>query len=71
VARPSKAFIRILERIVFGRPMGALGLMNSLDVAQRYSDWAWLTDHRACKSVQRKGLRIRAWNCFAFAGRRT
>lgn len=31
--------------------MGALELMNSLDVAQRYSDWAWLTDHRALASL--------------------
>ena len=31
---------------VFGRPMGALEFLNSLEVARRY-DWAHLTDHRA------------------------
>jgi hypothetical protein len=32
---------------VFGRPVGAIEFMNALDVAQRYRDWAWLTDHCA------------------------
>jgi hypothetical protein len=32
---------------IFGRPMGAIEFINALEVAQRYRDWAWLTDHRA------------------------
>jgi hypothetical protein len=31
---------------VFGRPMGALEFMNSLNVARRYGEWSWLTEHR-------------------------
>jgi len=38
---------------IFGRPMGALELMNSLDVVRRYADRAWLTDHRALAGLFR------------------
>jgi hypothetical protein len=31
---------------VFGRPYGAIEFMNSLEVARRYEDRAWLTTHR-------------------------
>ena len=31
---------------VFGRPMGAIEFLNSLELVKRY-EWAWLTDHRA------------------------
>jgi hypothetical protein len=32
---------------VFGRPVGALEFARSLDVAKKYSEWAWLTNHLA------------------------
>jgi hypothetical protein len=32
---------------IFGRPFGAIEFIESLDVARRYADWAWLTDHQA------------------------
>lgn len=38
---------------VFGRPMGAIEFMNSLEVARRYAEWAWLTDHRALAGLYR------------------
>lgn len=30
---------------VYGRPAGALALIDALDVAKRYAEWTWLTDH--------------------------
>ncbi len=36
---------------VFGRPMGAIEFMNSVEVVRRYSDWAWLTHHGALAEV--------------------
>ena len=36
---------------VFGRPMGALEFLNSLQVARRYGEWAWLTDHCALAAL--------------------
>jgi hypothetical protein len=30
---------------VFGRPMGAIELLNALDVVRRYGEWTWLTHH--------------------------
>jgi peptidoglycan/xylan/chitin deacetylase (PgdA/CDA1 family) len=32
---------------VFGRPYGAIEFVNALEVARRYGDRAWLTDHHA------------------------
>ena len=32
---------------VFGRPAGALAFIEALEVAKRYAEWAWLTDHAA------------------------
>jgi hypothetical protein len=51
LGRPPGCLDITVHAHVFGRPMGALELMNALDVAQRYSDWAWLTDHRALASL--------------------
>lgn len=47
LGRPAGCLDITVHAHVFGRPMGALEFMNSLDVARRYSDWSWLTDHRA------------------------
>ncbi len=38
---------------VFGRPAGALAFIDALDVARRYPDWAWLTDHDALARMWR------------------
>jgi peptidoglycan/xylan/chitin deacetylase (PgdA/CDA1 family) len=39
---------------VFGRPMGAIEFAKSLELAGRYSEWAWLTDHAALAGVFRE-----------------
>lgn len=38
---------------VFGRPMGAIEFINSLDVVRRHAEWAWLTDHSALAELFR------------------
>jgi peptidoglycan/xylan/chitin deacetylase (PgdA/CDA1 family) len=38
---------------VFGRPAGALAFIEALDVAKRYAEWAWLTDHAALAALWR------------------
>lgn len=38
---------------VFGRPMGALEFLNSLQVARRHAEWTWLTDHAALAELFR------------------
>jgi peptidoglycan/xylan/chitin deacetylase (PgdA/CDA1 family) len=36
---------------VFGRPAGALAFIEALDIAKRYAEWAWLTDHAALAAL--------------------
>jgi len=40
---------------VFGRPFGAIEFMNCLEAAQRYGEWAWLTDHRTLAELFKAG----------------
>ena len=40
---------------VFGRPFGAIEFMNSLEMARRYEEWAWLTDHRRLAALCKAG----------------
>ncbi len=47
LGRPTGCLDITVHAHVFGRPLGAIEFLNSLEVARRYADWAWLTDHRA------------------------
>ncbi len=47
LGRPAGCLDITVHAHVFGRPIGAIEYVNALVVARRYSDWAWLTDHRA------------------------
>ena len=47
LGRPAGCLDITVHAHVFGRPMGAIEFMNSLELVKRYSEWAWLTDHRA------------------------
>jgi hypothetical protein len=38
---------------VFGRPMGAIEFGKSIELARRYAEWAWLTDHGALATMYR------------------
>ena len=40
---------------VFGRPAGALAFIEALDIAKRYAEWSWLTDHAALAALWSKG----------------
>lgn len=53
LGRPPGCLDITVHAHVFGRPMGAIELMNSLDVARRYGEWAWLTDHAALAGLFR------------------
>ena len=45
--RPAGCLDITVHAHVFGRPFGAIEFLNALEMARRYGDWAWLTDHRA------------------------
>jgi len=47
LGRPAGCLDITVHAHVFGRPMGAIEFLNSLELVKRYSEWAWLTDHRA------------------------
>jgi hypothetical protein len=47
LGRPAGCLDITVHAHVFGRPMGAIEFMNSLELVKRYDEWAWLTDHRA------------------------
>ncbi len=46
LGRPFACLDITVHAHVFGRPYGALALLDALDVARR-ADWCWLTDHAA------------------------
>lgn len=56
LGRPAGCLDITVHAHVFGRPVGAIEFMNSLDVARRYGDWARLTDHRALADLARAHL---------------
>ncbi len=47
LGRPAACLDITVHAHVFGRPAGAIELVNSLDIVRRHEEWAWLTDHRA------------------------
>lgn len=47
LGRPAGCLDITVHAHVFGRPLGAIEFLNSLEVARRYADWAWLTHHQA------------------------
>jgi len=51
LGRPAACLDITVHAHIFGRPMGALEFANSLEVARRYGDWAWLTDHCALAGI--------------------
>jgi peptidoglycan/xylan/chitin deacetylase (PgdA/CDA1 family) len=55
LGRPPGCLDITVHAHVFGRPFGAIEFMNSLEAARRYSDWAWLTDHRALADLCKAG----------------
>jgi hypothetical protein len=55
LGRPAGCLDITVHAHVFGRPFGAIEFMNSLEAARRYSDWAWLTDHRALADLCKAG----------------
>jgi peptidoglycan/xylan/chitin deacetylase (PgdA/CDA1 family) len=55
LGRPAGCLDITVHAHVFGRPFGAIEFMNSLETARRYSDWAWLTDHRALADLCKAG----------------
>jgi len=55
LGRPAACLDITVHAHVFGRPFGAIEFMNSLETARRYSDWAWLTDHRALADLSKAG----------------
>lgn len=46
LGRPPACLDITIHAHVFGRPVGAIEFMNSLEVVRRHADCAWLTDHR-------------------------
>ena len=57
LGRPAGCLDITVHAHVFGRPIGAIEFMNSLEVARRYGDWAWLTDHRSSGRPLQGGLK--------------
>jgi hypothetical protein len=55
LGRPAGCLDITVHAHVFGRPIGAIEFMNSLEVARRYGDWAWLTDHRTLADLWKAG----------------
>lgn len=55
LGRPPGCLDITVHAHVFGRPIGAIEFMNSLEVARRYGDWAWLTDHRTLADLCKAG----------------
>jgi peptidoglycan/xylan/chitin deacetylase (PgdA/CDA1 family) len=55
LGRPAGCLDITVHAHVFGRPIGAIELLNSLETARRYGDWAWLTDHRALADLCKAG----------------
>ena len=51
LGRPAGCLDITVHAHVFGRPIGAIEFLNALEVVRRYSDWAWLTDHRALADI--------------------
>jgi hypothetical protein len=47
LGRPAGCLDITVHAHVFGRPFGTIEFMNSLELARRHGDWAWLTDHQA------------------------
>jgi peptidoglycan/xylan/chitin deacetylase (PgdA/CDA1 family) len=47
LGRPAACLDVTVHAHVFGRPFGAIEFLNALEAARRYTDWTWLTDHRA------------------------
>jgi peptidoglycan/xylan/chitin deacetylase (PgdA/CDA1 family) len=55
LGRPCGCLDITVHAHVFGRPIGAIEFMNALEVARRYGDWAWLTDHRRLADLCKAG----------------
>jgi len=55
LGRPAGCLDITVHAHVFGRPIGAIEFLNSLEVARRYGDWVWLTDHRALADLCKAG----------------
>jgi Polysaccharide deacetylase len=55
LGRPAACLDVTVHAHVFGRPLGAIEFLNSLEVARRYGDWVWLTDHRALADLCKAG----------------
>ena len=51
LGRPFACLDITVHAHVFGRPYGALALLDALDVARR-ADWCWLTDHAALAGLE-------------------
>ncbi|MBS0221772.1 MAG: polysaccharide deacetylase family protein [Proteobacteria bacterium] len=47
LGRPAGCLDITVHAHVFGRPFGAIEFMTALEAARRYSEWAWLTEHRS------------------------
>jgi len=55
LGRPAGCLDVTVHAHVFGRPIGAIEFMNSLEMARRYGDWTWLTDHRRLADLCKSG----------------
>jgi hypothetical protein len=55
LGRPAACLDITVHAHVFGRPLGAIEFMNSLEAVRRCGDWAWLTDHRALADLCKAG----------------
>src|SRR5262249_59968612 len=55
LGRPAACLDVTVHSHVFGRPLGAIEFMNSLETVRRCGDWAWLTDHRALADLCKAG----------------
>jgi len=55
LGRPAACLDVTVHAHVFGRPLGAIEFMNSLETARRYADWTWLTDHRTLADLCKAG----------------
>jgi len=55
LGRPAGCLDITVHAHVFGRPFGAIELMNCLEAARRYEEWAWLTDHRRLAALCKAG----------------
>ena len=51
LGRPAGCLDITVHAHVFGRPFGAIEFMNCLEVARRYEEWAWLTEHRTLAAL--------------------